>query len=294
VDDIINFVETIDEPLQLAKEAGFVIKHWHFEGEAAPRVNVDLLADSATVPTQTIQVLGVGWKPVKDKLTFETRLNFSIKKRGIYSNPDLTSTMVPEAIPLSLTHRTVLEQVMRIYDPLGLLSPFLLKAKLLLRETWELKLGRDDALPEECRARWITFFQGMFELQSVDYERCLKPQGAVGKPTLVIFSDASDKAYGFSAYIRWLLKTNTYWCRLILSKSRVAPIKRRLSTPQLELNGAVLSKKARKVIEKEMRYDFERVYQLVDSKTVLCMTNKVTTRFRLFEEVRVGDSISYQ
>jgi len=44
-------------------------------------------------------------------------------------------------------------------------------------------------------ASWVTFFRGMFELESVDYEHCLKQQGAVGRPTVVIFSDASDKAY---------------------------------------------------------------------------------------------------
>ncbi|KAF6028439.1 hypothetical protein EB796_013257 [Bugula neritina] len=104
--------------------------------------------------------------------------------------------MVPGAIPLNWTCRSVLEEVMRIYDSPGLLSPFLLNAKLLFRKTWELKLGRDDALPKECRARWITFFQDIFELQLVDYERSLKAQGTVRKRTVVIFSDASDKAYG--------------------------------------------------------------------------------------------------
>jgi len=70
-----------------------------------------------------------------------------------------------------------------------------LNAKLLLCKTWEPKLGRDDALPKECRVRWITFFQDIFELQSVDYERSLKAQGTVGKTTLVVFPDANDKAH---------------------------------------------------------------------------------------------------
>jgi len=46
--DIIDSLDTIDEALHLAKdtthvlkEAGFVTKHWHFGGEAAPKVNVD-------------------------------------------------------------------------------------------------------------------------------------------------------------------------------------------------------------------------------------------------------------
>jgi len=64
VDDIIDSAETIDEALQLAKdtthvvkEAGLVIKHWNFGGEAAPSVNVDSVADSAAVPAHTIQAL---------------------------------------------------------------------------------------------------------------------------------------------------------------------------------------------------------------------------------------------
>jgi len=93
-------------------------------------------------------------------------------------------------------HRSVSQPRIRIYDPLKLLSLFLLNAKLVLCETWERKLGRYDALPEECRARWITFFQDMVELQLVDYEHSLKAQGTVGKPTLVIFPDANDEAYG--------------------------------------------------------------------------------------------------
>ena len=41
----------------------------------------------------------------------------------------------------------------------------------------------------------------------------------------------------------------------------------------MELNAAVLSKRGRKVIEKEMRFNFERVFYIVDSETVLNMIN---------------------
>ena len=57
----------------------------------------------------------------------------------------------------------------------------------------------------------------------------------------------------------------------------------------MELNAAVLSKRGRNVIEKEMRYNFSRVYQLVDSETVLKMMNKKSTRFKLYEGVRIGE-----
>jgi integrase len=57
----------------------------------------------------------------------------------------------------------------------------------------------------------------------------------------------------------------------------------------MELNAAVLSKRGRKVIEAEMRLDFERVLQLVDSETVLSMINKISTRFKVYEGVRIGE-----
>ena len=73
-----------------------------------------------------------------------------------------------------------------------------------------------------------------------------------------------------------------------MSKNRIAPMNQ-LSTPQMELNGAVLSKRGRKVIETEMRFKFEKVLHIVDSETVLNMLHKVSTRFKLYEGVRVGE-----
>lgn len=95
----------------------------------------------------------------------------------------------------------------------------------------------------------------------------MKPNNVVGLPQLIIFSDGSDVAYGFAAYIRWKLKDGSFWVRLIMSKSRVSPLKK-ISTPRMELNGALLAKRGRKVLESEIRFEFEKVYHLVDSETI--------------------------
>ena len=63
----------------------------------------------------------------------------------------------------------------------------------------------------------------------------------------------------------------------------------KLSTPQMELNAAVLSKRGRKFIEQEARFQFKRVLQIVDSETVLNMINKTSTRFKVYEGVRLGE-----
>ena len=177
---------------------------------------------------------------------------------------------------------------MKIYDPLGLICPFTLMAKVYLRETWSRKLEWDDQLPADLCKNWFNFFTALFKLQRLNLDRCLRPADSVGRPWLIILSDGSDLAYGFAAYVRWKLESGLFWCRLIMAKCRIAPINK-LSTPQMELNAAVLSKRGRKVLEKEMRFDFEKVLQIVDSETVLSMIKKTSTRFRVYEGVRIGE-----
>ena len=43
------------------------------------------------------------------------------------------------------------------------------------------------------------------------------------------------------------------------------------------------------VFEQEARFHFKRVLQIVDSQTVLNMINKTSTRFKVYEGVRLGE-----
>ena len=311
VDDLIDNQPSKPDALEIALETenmlakgGFAVKCWQFSGESGPPVGNELFAsnDMVTTPdgpvdTHTnmlkgsdgnLRVLGLGWDPVKDIVVFEVSLNFSKKKKGMRTDPNLQKADLPQALPLVLTRRIVLAQVMMIFDPLGFVCPYTLLGKIYLRETWSQKLGWDDQLPSKLRAKWIYFFCALFELEKLSLDRCLRPPNSVGRPWLIIFSDGSDLAHGFAAYIRWRLDNGDYWCRLIMAKSRIAPVNK-LSTPQMEMNAAVLSKRGRKVIEKEMQFDFEKVLQIVDSETVLSIINKTSTHFKVYEGVRVGE-----
>ena len=285
VDDLIDSVPTEEAARTLASDAetilqkgGFKLKDWFFGGVGV----------NGNVDSEIKQVLGVSWNPEADEIIFKPCLNFSAKKRGIRSGPDLKAEQVPEALPSTLTRRRVLEQVMGIYDPLGILSPFLLKAKVLLRESWIDQLGWDDPLPESLVAKWNQFFVDLFQVERISFARCLRPQGSVGEPQLIMLSDGSEVAYGCAAYVRWTMADGGFWCRLIMGKCRIAPVNR-VSIPQMELNGAVLSKRIRQVILKECRYSFSSVLHLIDSETVLKMINKVSTRFKVYEGVRIGE-----
>ena len=298
MDDLIDSVKTKIEAEELARQTndvlktgGFFIKCWQFSSN---KFALDAKAQSSTTSLlkgaveEETSVLGVDWNPMEDNIHFHVCLNFSHKIRGINSEPNLRKDDIPKSLPSSLTRRLVLRQIMSIYDPLGLLSPFTLKAKLLLRKTWELKLGWDEPMPENLQSDWRKFFVSQFEIESIKFDRVLRPTEACDSPWLILFSDGSELAYGFVAFIRWKLKNGGYWCRMIMAKNRIAPL-HKATIPRMELNGAVLSKRGRQVIEKEMRIKFEKVLHLIDSQTVLNMIHKTSTRFMLYEGSRIGE-----
>ena len=284
VDDLVDSVASLEEAHDLAQgtdgilaKGGFKVKAWAFGGKGVAEAN-----------SEEQKVLGVHWEAAADVIRVKVHLNFSPKRRNVRTEPDLLPSQVPDSLPLVLTRRLVLQQVMGVFDPYGFLAPFMLFAKILLRETWTHKLHWDETLPAPLDGKWRQFFTQLLQVNDFEYERCVTPEGAVGNPQLILLSDGSELAYGCAVYIRWCLQDGSYWCRLLLSKCRIAPLNR-VSVPQMELNGAVLSKRCRKVVEAESRFSFEKVFHLVDSETILGMIHKLSTRFRVYEGVRVGE-----
>ena len=286
-DDLINSIlkdfahalylaSKIDEILA---QGDFKVKAWLFGGLSVPEEHR---------PVGLKQLLGCFYRSSDDSIVFPAKLNFSAKRRKVPTGPNLTVSDLPEGIPNDLSRRIVLQQVMSIYDPLGLLAPLVLQAKILLRRTWELKLGWDEVLPSHMVIDWKVFFASLFEAEKIPFARCLTPDGAVGRPSLILFSDGSELAYGCVGYIRWKLSDGSYWCRIIMAKCRIAPISR-INIPQMELNGAVTSKRLRQAILSETRMEFEQVYHFIDSETVLHQLSRIAQRFGVYEGVRIGE-----
>ena len=289
VDDMADSVESDIKARELAQETelllakgNFSVKEWQFSGSGKSKT-VALKGDG-----NYIGVLGTQWNPVNDTISFQVTINFSKKKRGLRIQPNIKREEIDTNIPEVLTKRLVLQQVMSIYDPMGLASPFTLLGKIYLRETWLLGLDWDDPIPPSLHQKWVKFFKSLFQLEDLSFPRCMKPENAVGNPWLVLLSDGSDIAYGCAAYVRWQCLDGSVAVRLMMSKSRIAPINK-VSTPRMELNGAVISKRCRAAIHKESRYKFDKIIHLLDSETVLNQLNKVSTRFNPYEGVRIGE-----
>lgn len=300
-------VATTSQIDELIKHGGFEIKHWTYatteEGNKVQDLQHDHgspmcerdVSDHHAPPVKESsneqKVLGLQWNSNEDEFRFKVQLNFSPKIRKCRSGPNLNRNQVPSSIPPILTKRMVLSQINGIYDPLGLATPFTVRAKMLMRKLWigESKiLSWDDPIPDCLREDWLEFFVELFEMQDIKFRRCIKPRDAIGDPSLVMFSDGSDQAYGTCAYARWQLANGKFASNLIAAKSRVTPI-RKITIVRIELNGALLSKRLSAFIKKESRFVFSKEFFIVDSEIVRAMVQKESYGFNTYAAVRVGE-----
>ena len=235
------------------------------------------------------RVLGLRWNPESDTFSFNVVLR--LKKSANSMEEAVTTLEDLKTIPTSpLTRRTLLSNVSRIFDPIGLLCPVLLESKLLMRESWcGSSVGWEDPIPPDQAKRWLVFLSSLLSLAEVKFPRGLWPDGeAVGLPILIIVSDVAALAFGAVAYIRWELKDGGYWTRLVMAKSKVAP-KNIVSVPRMELNGAVFGNRIKGFILKETNFPFSKVYNFVDSSTVLGYVHKESGCFKPYEGIRVAE-----
>lgn len=85
----------------------------------------------------TVKSLGLCWKPFVDNFCFN---------------------VIAVSRDAKLTKRTLLSQLNRIFDPLGFLSPVLVKGKIFLKQLWQLKVDWDTPLQEELQSRWRLYY----------------------------------------------------------------------------------------------------------------------------------------
>ena len=172
VDDILDSLDTNLEVSQvsadvssLIRPGGFEIKEWFISHENSTMKKANEspnreMHDSMHFGNLGInqvddggKVLGMSWNKSQDSFHFNVKLNFSEKKRKARSSPDICQEEIGQIHPHQMTKRQILSQVNGFYDPLGLASPVVLSAKIMMSELWKIEeLGWDDSIPAaECK-----------------------------------------------------------------------------------------------------------------------------------------------
>ncbi|XP_076299591.1 uncharacterized protein LOC143218344 [Lasioglossum baleicum] len=276
VDDVITGANTYaeaaiirDDLIQLCKQGGFDLRQWAsndvrlIEGLDSNRDTTHVLLDLE----QTIKTLGIHWDARRDEITYSVN-EFSQRDR--------------------VTKRTMLSQIASLFDPLGLIAPVIIRAKILMQDLWKLQLNWDESVPANIFTTWCTFCNELKQLKNVRIPRQVTLKNH-GEMQLHGFCDASEQAYGACIYIRTIDKENNVKTQLLTAKTRVAPVKT-VTLPRLELCAAhVLAKLLRTTIRAMRRISFERIFLWSVSTVTLHWIKTSPHKLKTFVAHRVTD-----
>lgn len=288
VDDMIDCTHTVNEAYKLIKDVKMIHQAGGFEirnftsnseellekiGEKMDHQNKNL---NISIELGTERVLGMFWNTATDNFTYS--LKFTKVNEKMVSG---------EYCP---TKREVLQILMSVFDPLGLLANFLVYGKILLQEIWRSNIDWDEKLTLTVRAKWIQWIQALPHVETIQIPRLYSMKLSPNLPTstqLHTFVDASVEACAAVTYLR-IEDHQGIDCCLVGSKTKVAPNKP-MSVPRLELQAAVLGTRLADNVKKSQTLKFEKHVFWSDSKTVMGWINSETRRYHQFVAFRIGE-----
>lgn len=148
-------------------------------------------------------------------------------------------TYEPIEIDNIISKRVILAEVSRLFDPLGLLGPVIVIAKLILQDFWQSGVQWDESVLQDIGSRWIRFKSQLCEINNISVFRCVRYFSTMRIVQLHGFYDASQYAYGACVYVRTRYNDTEFRSELLCSKSRIAPLKT-ITLAKLELLAALL------------------------------------------------------
>lgn len=212
------------------------------------------------------KALGLRWHPGSDEFAY--KINVSSKIVG-------------------MTKRSILAVISSLYDPLGLLAPTIILAKVFLRKLWLNEYDWDEELSGDMKVTWLNFQGSLPKLEDIGIPRWI---GSYSTQNLELhgFSDASELAYSAVIYARTLDCSGNVSINIVVAKTKIAPIKT-LSNPKLELCGAVLLSRLMKYVMDSLRLEKVLMRTWCDNTAVLDWLRKPPITWKTFVANRVSE-----
>ncbi|XP_055633609.1 uncharacterized protein LOC129773957 [Toxorhynchites rutilus septentrionalis] len=250
VDDVISGADTFEEANEAINQLRRMLAKGGFPIRKWCSNSTQLLHNRPIEEQETL-------KPWKDR-----SINSVTKILGLTWNPLSDELLIAgelehiEDQKRRTTKRRIYSEVAKLYDPLGLYSPTVVLANSCN------SFGNKITIP-----RQVTY-NG-----AIDFE-------------LHGFADASNLAYGACVYVRSLFPDGSAKCRLVSSKSKVAPL-HELTIPRKELCAALLLTRLAKKIIDAVEMNFSQIMLWTDSQIVLAWLKKNPDRLQTFVKNRV-------
>ena len=213
-DDICSVLNLKEDAVRIFREAGMNLRGFI----SIPHVHRFWSPD----PPSPTKVLGLPWSPEDDVIS------------------------VPMFLGSARTRREVLSAVAQIFDPIGLLSPWLIGLKRFLQSLWASSESRwDDPMDADQQQLWETLVRDASSGLHLSVPRRIT---MTSKTEIFAFADASPHAYAAVIYLR-----SNGSSSLLISRARVAPLKPSLTVPRLELMAALFAARLTKFALNSLR-----------------------------------------
>ena len=263
--DSVKMAESIkSETSELLKNYGFTLRKWASNVSSLRDVNIS-----------------------DKEFTFLPNNEYETRTIGIVWNcntNEIKFSGIPHLKPLqNPTKRSILSRIALIYDPLGLLGPSVVIAKVFMQELWRVKGDWDDPLPIELKKKWQDYEDDLPSLRLINVPRAVVISNSK-HIEIHGFADASEIAYGACLYIRCTSQSNVHTVKLLSA----TPLKV-ITIPKLELCAALLLAqlfdKTRRILECKI----DSIYLWSDSTIVLHWLQSCARDWSPFVANRIGE-----
>lgn len=272
-EDIGEITKEVDE---LLEKGNMRMKKWIYMDEEEPQ-----------------KYLGYNWTPKEDKMSLKNWFNIAKKKRGINENPDLNLDNIQE-LSKSFTRRSVLRIQGQFYDPLLILSPVVVKIRLLFAKVCmeqKTPIDWDKKLSPDLQEALVSLYGELSQYKDFSFRRSIIPKELSGtRPecSLITFTDGSLSAYAACSYIRFTHGGKIY-SNLLASTVKIAG-SRKLTPPQSEILGAQAGVQLALQIQEEVadNLDIKNVVYITDSRIIISQLRLKSASFDVFTGQRVA------
>jgi hypothetical protein len=247
VDNIFLLEETTDDAIENFQrvrdcflDASMNVREWMSNDSKVMASIPEELQQSSSVT----KVLGLVWNAHEDTLSTELK-KVELKEPW--------------------TKRKVLKFIASTYDPLGLLSPVTIKARIFMKKLFQEKLQWDDFIGDDNLQEWNSIMEGWHGAIKIPRKYFRFKFSLADDVELHAFGDASKLAYCAVVYLRIRTK-NGYCTMIVFAKTRLQPLKKNLTIPKMEIMGIWLASKLLLYVQKEMDFQSCNKFIWTDSQ----------------------------
>ncbi|XP_055632494.1 uncharacterized protein LOC129772975 [Toxorhynchites rutilus septentrionalis] len=261
--------EACAQLIKIFQSAGFVLRQWASNSTTVlSNVPKDLWENSTELEIDqslAVKTLGLLWFPQQDSFKFKV--------------PALPELNV-------VTKRVVVSEMSQLFDPLGLLGPVVVMAKMFIQTLWAENMSWDTELSDKHSTWWREYRNDITALRTLEVPRRVL-WNISQDYTMHCFCDASKKGYGCAVYVVSPDETSQLQSHLLTSKSRVAPL-RGLTIPRLELCAALLGSQLVNNLRINTVFNGPVVFW-TDSTIVLHWIKSTSNKWKIFVSNRVAE-----